>query len=91
MGRCTVTPLVTAAGRRGVVRGRQTWTTVPETTGERPRDLVQRQAQATRPNQLWVSDRTYVATVARLRLRGLLDRRLRPAYRRLAGGDLVAQ
>src|SRR5439155_12073300 len=29
---------------------------------ERPRDLVQRNFRATRPNQLWVSDLTYVAT-----------------------------
>jgi transposase InsO family protein len=28
----------------------------------RPRDLVDRNFQATRPNQLWVSDLTYVAT-----------------------------
>ena len=29
---------------------------------ERPQDLVQRNFAATRPNQLWVSDLTYVAT-----------------------------
>ena len=30
--------------------------------GSRPADLVDRQFVATRPNQLWVSDFTYVAT-----------------------------
>ena len=30
--------------------------------GDRPSDLVDRQFTATRPNQLWVSDFTYVAT-----------------------------
>ena len=49
-------------GLRGVVRGRRVRTTLPDTLAERPRDLVQRDFTATRPNQLWVSDLTYVAT-----------------------------
>jgi transposase InsO family protein len=37
-------------------------TTTPDTTALRPADLVSREFQATRPNQLWVADLTYVAT-----------------------------
>jgi putative transposase len=46
-----------------VTRGRA-WivTTRPDATTDRPGDLVDRQFTATRPNQLWVSDFTYVAT-----------------------------
>jgi transposase InsO family protein len=49
-------------GLRGVVRGRRARTTIPDMAGDRPRDLVQRDFHATHPNQLWVSDLTYVAT-----------------------------
>ena len=44
------------------VRGRRVRTTIPEPAAERPRDRVQRNFHATRPNQLWVSDLSYVAT-----------------------------
>ena len=37
-------------------------TTIPEDVAARPLDLVARDFTATRPNQLWVSDLTYVAT-----------------------------
>ena len=37
-------------------------TTIPDTAAPRPPDLVTRQFTATRPNQLWVADLTYVAT-----------------------------
>jgi transposase InsO family protein len=62
VARCTVARLMGALGLRGVVRGRRVRTTVPDPVAERPRDLVQRHFHATRPNQLWVSDLTYVAT-----------------------------
>src|SRR5437660_2709694 len=61
--RCRVRRLMRAMGLRGAVRGRAWVTTTqsqPET--DRPRDLVDRKFTATRPNQLWVSDFTYVAT-----------------------------
>src|SRR5215216_5901478 len=47
----------------GAVRGRA-WvtTTHAATTRVSPPDLVERRFTATRPNQLWVSDFTYVAT-----------------------------
>ncbi len=62
VARCTVARLMRALGLRGVVRGRRVRTTRPEAVAERPQDLVRRDFQATRPNQLWVSDLTYVAT-----------------------------
>jgi len=48
---------------RGTSRGRA-WkiTTQPESATRRPADLVDRQFTATRPNQLWIADFTYVAT-----------------------------
>ena len=49
-------------GLRGVVRGRKYKTTIPDEAALRPPDLVDRNFTATRPNQLWVADLTYVAT-----------------------------
>jgi transposase InsO family protein len=61
--RCRVRRLMRAMGIVGAVRGRA-WitTTQPSPEADRPRDLVDRHFTATRPNQLWVSDFTYVAT-----------------------------
>jgi putative transposase len=61
--RCRVRRLMRDLGLRGVVRGRAwTTTTQPDLAADRPADLVDRQFTATRPNQLWVADLTYVAT-----------------------------
>ena len=50
-------------GLRGAVRGRAfTITTTPDDAAPRPPDLVEREFHASRPNQLWVADITYVAT-----------------------------
>jgi transposase InsO family protein len=64
VARCTVERLMRALGLQGAVRGRTCRTTVGDDTAVRPADLVQRQFTATRPNQLWVADITYVATWA---------------------------
>jgi transposase InsO family protein len=60
VARCTVARLMRAEGLRGVVRGARVRTTIPEAV-DRPRDLVEREFVASRPNQLWVADFTYVA------------------------------
>ena len=61
--RRTVARLMRGMGLRGAVRGRAfTVTTVSDATAVRPPDLVERKFTATRPNQLWVADITYVAT-----------------------------
>ncbi len=64
VARCTVERLMGVLGLQGAVRGRAYKTTVPDVAADRPADLVQRQFQADRPNQLWVADFTYVATWA---------------------------
>lgn len=60
--RCTIERLLREDGLEGVIRGRRRRTTVPEPTAPRPPDLVNRLFTATRPNQLWVADLTYVRT-----------------------------
>ena len=63
VARCTVGRLMRAMGLRGAVRGRAWVTTTQADSGaDRPVDRVDRHFVATRPNQLWVSDFTYVAT-----------------------------
>ena len=64
IARCTVERLMRSLGLQGVVRGRKCRTTIAPTGAERPLDRVNRQFQASRPNELWVADFTYVATWA---------------------------
>ena len=65
VARCTVERLMREMGLAGAVRGRAwTITTQSQPALDRPADLVDRTFVATRPNQLWVSDFTYVATWA---------------------------
>ena len=62
IARCTTERLMRKLGIQGVKRGKGYKTTIPDDAAARPADLVQRQFTATRPNQLWVADVTYVAT-----------------------------
>ena len=62
VARCTVERLMRAQGLRGVVRGKVVRTTVSDSKAPCPQDRVNRQFKAERPNQLWVSDFTYVST-----------------------------
>ena len=64
VARCTVERLMRAMGLQGVVRGKPVKTTVSDKAAPCPQDKVNRQFQAPRPNALWVSDFTYVATWA---------------------------
>ena len=62
VARCTVERLMGELHLEGVRRGNARRTTTPDVTAPRPADLVERDFSATRPNQLWVADLTYVAT-----------------------------
>lgn len=63
VAKCTVRRLMRELGLRGATRGKGfKKTTKADQTLPRPADLVDRQFSAERPNQLWVSDLTYVAT-----------------------------
>ena len=62
VARCTVERLMKRIGLQGVRRGAKRRTTLSDGAQQRPLDLVNRQFTATRPNQLWVADITFVAT-----------------------------
>lgn len=62
IARCTVERLMKATGLQGVVRGKKIITTNPDTARPCPDDKVNRAFAADMPNQLWVSDFTYVSS-----------------------------
>jgi putative transposase len=62
VARCTVERLMRELHLEGVRRGKPHKTTTPQAADARPADLVKRDFSASRPNQLWVADLTYVAT-----------------------------
>jgi transposase InsO family protein len=64
IARCTVARLMRTLGLQGVVRGKRVRTTISNAAAPCPLDRVNRQFNAPRPNALWVSDFTYVATWA---------------------------
>ena len=62
IARCTVERLMKRLGLQGVRRGKVMRTTISDMKAPCPLDRVNRQFKAERPNQLWVSDFTYVST-----------------------------
>ena len=60
--RCTVARLMRTLGLQGAVRGRKVRTAIPDPAAACPLDQVSRRFKAPRPNALWVSDFTHVAT-----------------------------
>ena len=62
VARCTVARLMKKIALQGVIRGGRVRTTVSDHATPCPLDHVIRQFRSPRPNVLWVSDFTYVAT-----------------------------
>ena len=62
IARCTVERLMKRLGLQGVRRGKVVRTTLSDMKAPCPLDRVNRVFKADRPNQLWVSDFTYVST-----------------------------
>ena len=63
VGRDRVAGVMRQNGLVGKLRGSKKRTTIPaETAVERARDLLQRDFTATRPNEKWVADITYIRT-----------------------------
>src|SRR5690242_5554972 len=62
IARCTAARLMKQMGLAGARRGKPVKTTIGNPAAPCPRDKVNRQFQAPRPNALWLSDFTYVAT-----------------------------
>ena len=62
VARCTVERLMREMGLQGARRGKTVRTTLPDTSATCSLDHVKRQFNASRPNELWVSDFTYVST-----------------------------
>jgi putative transposase len=62
IARCTVERLMRQLGIQGVRRGKVVRTTISDRNAPCPLDRVDRQFRAERPDQLWVSDFTYVST-----------------------------
>ncbi len=62
IARCTVERLMRRLDLQGVRRGKSIRTTVRDESAPCPLDHVQRQVKASKPDALWVSDFTLVAT-----------------------------
>ncbi len=62
IARCSVERLMKVMKIQGVVRGKKVITTNPDASQPCPDDKVNRVFSAQRPNQLWVSDFTYVSS-----------------------------
>jgi transposase InsO family protein len=64
IGRDQTARLMKNLGMRGVLRSKRVKTTRPDPTAVRHPDLVKRHFSASAPNQLWVTDLTFVPTWA---------------------------
>ena len=64
VARCTVERLMSQHGLQGVWRGKGKITTNSRDAQKRADDLVNRNFNAHRPNQLWVADFTYIKTTS---------------------------
>jgi putative transposase len=64
VGEKRVARLMRSAGLEGVSPRKFTTTTTPSDADKKSPDLVHRAFRATRPNQLWVADITYVPTIS---------------------------
>ena len=62
VARCTVARLMKKMALQGVTRGKRLRTTVSDRATPCPLDHVNRKFRSSRPNVLWVSDFTYVAS-----------------------------
>jgi len=63
VGRDQVARVMRQHGLEGKLRGRRKRTTIPDEAAiEKARDLLQRDFAATRPNEKWVADITYIRT-----------------------------
>ena len=62
VARCTVERLMRQLGIQGVRRGKKIKTTQGQPADQCPLDKVNRQFRASQPNELWVSDFTFVST-----------------------------
>ncbi|WP_086008380.1 IS3 family transposase [Nitrobacter hamburgensis] len=62
IARCAVSRLMRDMGLQGAIRGKSVRTTMSDKAAPCPLDHVNRQFKAPRPNVLWLSDFTYVAT-----------------------------
>ncbi|MEV6297127.1 IS3 family transposase [Streptomyces sp. NPDC051896] len=62
VARCTVARLMRDLGLEGARRGKKIRTTIRDDGHERASELLRRDFTASRPNERWVADFTYVAT-----------------------------
>lgn len=63
MAHCRIERLMSELGIQGIKRGKPKKTTNSKPDQDRADDLVKRNFTATKPNQLWVADFTYVKTL----------------------------
>ena len=85
VARCTVERLMRDARAWRACRGQERRTTIPDEQAAAGRRTWSTAISGGAPNRLWVADFTYVRDVVGRRLRGVRDRRVQPADRRLEG------